>query len=271
MNLTTIEYRNEDGIATLTFNRPAKRNALDLIMRREIAEIVSAVNLDDSIRALIVTGSGGSFCSGGDIATQQTRKPGAQAGRLRMRDNWDWVQELIHLDRPVIAAVDGPAMGAGFNIALAADFILATPRATFGETFAKIGLVPDVGGLYLLPRIVGLQRAKEIVFSARTISAEEARELSIVYEIHPEEELQSAALELAKRVATGSPTSFGMAKGILNGTFQTELRTVLELEASANGICFESEYHKEAISRFLKKETPMFVGLKSRSNSTAKS
>ncbi len=126
MQYETILYAVDEGIATLTLNRPAKRNALDLVMRREIASAVQAASRDDEVRVLIVTGAGGNFCSGGDIATMQTRKPGADAGRQRMRDNWDWTQELMYLGKPVIAAVDGGAVGAGFSIALAADFILAS-------------------------------------------------------------------------------------------------------------------------------------------------
>lgn len=250
----TIIYSVSHSIATLTLNRPHKRNALDLIMRREISSAIFQASRDENVRALIITGSGGSFCSGGDIATMQSRKPGADAGRQRMRDNWEWIQELIYMGKPVIAAVDGGAVGAGFNIALAADFIVASDQAYFCESFAKIGLVPDLAGLYLLPRIVGLQTAKEIIFSARTLSAQEAKDLSIVYRVVPAKSLQEEAWSLAERLCQASTTSIGIAKSILNSSFQSELRTVLDLEASANGICFETDYHKEAIARFLDKQ-----------------
>lgn len=255
----TIVYSVADSIATLTLNRPHKRNALDLIMRREISAAVFQASRDENVRALIITGSGGSFCSGGDIATMQTRTPGADAGRQRMRDNWEWVQELIYMGKPVIAAVDGGAVGAGFNIALAADFILASDRAYFCESFGKIGLVPDLAGLYLLPRIVGLQTAKEIIFSARSLTAQEAKDLSIVYRVVSAESLLADAQSLAERLCQASTTSIGIAKSILNSSFQSELRTVLDLEASANGICFETQYHRDAIGRFLEKRPFQFT------------
>jgi 2-(1,2-epoxy-1,2-dihydrophenyl)acetyl-CoA isomerase len=260
MNFETVKYEVADGIATMTLNRPHKRNALDLLMRREIADVVRTVNLDPSVRVFVMMSSGGSFCSGGDISTMQTREPDAAAGRRRMRDNWDWIDQLVHLDRPVIAAVDGPAVGAGFNLALAADFILATPNAYFCESFAKIGLIPDLGGLYMLPRIVGLQRAKEIVFSARRISAEEAVSLGIAWKIVPSDTLADAANALARSLTHCSATAMGLAKGILNASSQSDLRTVLEMEASANGICFETDYHRDAIKRFLGKEPMAFSG-----------
>ncbi len=260
MDLSTLRFAIEDGIATMTFARPEKRNALDLTMRREIARVVERVDHDPEIRALVLMSSGGSFCAGGDIAGQLTREPGTDAARRRMRDNWDWVQALVSLDRPVIAAVDGPAAGAGFNIALAADFVLATPRASFCQSFAKIGLVPDLGGLHLLPRIVGLQRAKEIVFSARTIGAQEALELGIAYRIVPVDALEREARALARRFVDASPAALGLAKGILNGSFSTDLHTSLELEAAAQGICFETPYHRDAIERFLSKTPLRFPG-----------
>lgn len=258
MTYETIFYTVSDSVATLTLNRPAKRNALDLVMRREIASAVQCVSRDDEVRVLIITGAGGNFCSGGDIATMQTRKPGADAGRQRMRDNWDWTQELMYLGKPVIAAVDGGAVGAGFSIALAADFILASDRAYFCFSFSKIGLVPDLGAMYLLPRVVGLQCAKEIVFSARNVSVEEAKALGIVYRIISPDALKAEALALARKLCLGSAATMGMAKSIMNSSFQNDLRTVLDLEASANGIGFETAYHKDAIARFLNKQPLAF-------------
>jgi 2-(1,2-epoxy-1,2-dihydrophenyl)acetyl-CoA isomerase len=254
MDFETILYSVAQGIATLTLNRPRKRNALDLVMRREIAAAVQAASRDDAVRALVVTGAGEHFCSGGDIAAMQERPPGADAGRQRMRDNWDWTQELIYLGKPVIAAVDGGAVGGGFSMALMADFIIASQRAYFCFSFSRIGLVPDLGGMYMLPRMVGLQCAKEIVFSARNVPAQEAKDLGIVYRIVPAENLQEEAEELARRLSAGSAATMGMAKSILNSSFHNDLRTVLDLEASANGIGFESAFHREAISSFLRKE-----------------
>lgn len=264
MSYETIRFDVSEGIATLTFNRPEKRNALNLEMRREIADAIQRVNLDGDIRALILMSSGGSFCSGGDIATMQTRVPGADAGRRRMRDNWDWVKELVAMDRPVIAAVDGAAVGAGFNIALAADFILATPRAYFCESFAKIGLVPDLGGLYLLPRIVGLQRAKELMLSGREIDAATALSYGIAMEVVPAGSALERAMELSRALAQASPLAAAMTKTALNNSLNSDMRSMLELEATSQGVAFSSDWHREAVRRFLDKRPSPFAWPKRR-------
>ncbi|MET3138742.1 enoyl-CoA hydratase/carnithine racemase [Undibacterium sp. GrIS 1.2] len=139
-----IIYTVDNGIATLTLNRPAQKNALDMVMRNEIADVISDICHDRQIKSLIITGAGGAFCSGGDIRTMDA-SGSAEDGRDRMAELHLWLEELITLDRPVIAAVDGPAYGAGFGLALAADFIIATPRARFCLAFLRLGLIPDCG------------------------------------------------------------------------------------------------------------------------------
>ena len=148
--LQTIRDEVEDGVATISFNRPAQKNALDKIMRTELAEAMVAVRRDRGIHALVLTGAGGAFCAGGDIRGMQSGEGTAEEGRNRMLDLHLRVEELINCDRPVVAAVDGPAFGAGFGLALAADFVLATPRARFCLSFLKLGLIPDCGGVYVL-------------------------------------------------------------------------------------------------------------------------
>jgi 2-(1,2-epoxy-1,2-dihydrophenyl)acetyl-CoA isomerase len=261
MAYQTIAFVVADGVATLTLNRPERRNALDLLMRREISDALAGLRADGDIRALILTGAGGHFCAGGDIASMQGTIPDAASGRDRMRASISWVEELVMLDRPVIAAVDGHAAGAGCNMALAADIVLATPTAQFTQSFAKMGLVPDFAGLYLLPRIVGLQRAKELVFSARSLAAQEAADLGIVHSIHPAEDLMARARAMAASFATASPTALGLAKQALNRSFNMDLRSALEWEAAAQGICFSTDWHREAVRRFLAKDAPLFAGL----------
>jgi 2-(1,2-epoxy-1,2-dihydrophenyl)acetyl-CoA isomerase len=254
----TISYAVEDGVATLTLNRPAQKNALDLVMRSEIAEVMSAIRRDRGIQALMLAGAGGSFCAGGDIRTMQTGDGSAESGRNRMMDVHLWMEELLTLDRPVIAAVDGVAYGAGFSLALAADFILASPRARFCCSFMRMGLVPDCGMFYTLPRVVGLQRAKELVFSAREIGAEEAKQMGIVFEIQPEDRLGERARQLALSFNQASPTALSIAKRALNASPTSDLRTMLEMEASGQGVVRTSDYHREATARFLNKQAPLF-------------
>ena len=260
MSYEAIEFEVHDGVALLTMNRPARRNALDMVMRGEIPDAIARVHREPAIRALIITGAGGHFCAGGDIAAMRGAVGDAAAGRDRMRANIGWVEDLVMLDRPVIAAVDGNAAGAGCNMALAADFILATPAARFTQSFLRVGLVPDFAGMYLLPRIVGLQRAKELVFSARALAADEALELGIVHSIHPAEHLLDAARSMARGFCQASPTAFGLAKQALNRSFNLDLRTALELEAAAQGICFTTDWHREAVRRFLAKEPTLYPG-----------
>ncbi|MCL4746390.1 MAG: enoyl-CoA hydratase/isomerase family protein [Burkholderiaceae bacterium] len=261
MDYRTIEFSVDEGVALLTLNRPSRRNAVDLQMRGEIPDAIARVRADHSIRVLILTGAGGHFCAGGDLASMQGAIADAAAGRDRLHANIGWVEELVMLDRPVIAAVDGHAAGAGCNLALAADFILATPEARFTQSFLRVGLVPDFAGMYLLPRIVGLQRAKELVFSARALAADEAMELGIVHSIHPAGQLLDAARSMAKGFCQAAPAALGLAKQSLNRSFNLDLRTALEFEAAAQGICFNTEWHREAVRRFLAKEPSQFTGL----------
>jgi len=175
----TIRFSVDNQVATLTLDNPSKRNALDPAMRVEVAQVITHIRRDPSIRALILTGANGHFCSGGDLKNIATVGLDNQGWRQRLQDLHVWLQDLLTLDRPVIAAVDGAAAGAGFSLALAADFVLATPRARFCMSFLKVGLVPDCGAFYTLPRIVGVQRAKELMLSARDVEGPEALQLGL--------------------------------------------------------------------------------------------
>jgi len=155
--------------------------------------------------------------------------------------------------------VDGPAFGAGLSLALAADFVLCTRRAKFCAVFGRIGLVPDLGAMHMLPRIVGLQKAKELVFTARTVQAEEARSLGMVYEIVEDgEALQAAAVALARRFGEASTAAIGMAKTAMNQAFELDARAMAELEAYAQTMCRGSDYHQEAVQRFKDKQPTRF-------------
>jgi 2-(1,2-epoxy-1,2-dihydrophenyl)acetyl-CoA isomerase len=256
--LQTIQYAVEDGVATLTLNRPAQKNALDMVMRTELAEVMNAARRDRGIHALVLTGAGGAFCAGGDIRGMRSGDGTAEEGRNRMLDLHLWVEELINFDRPVIAAVDGPAFGAGFGLALAADFVLATPRARFCLSFLKLGLIPDCGVFYTLPRIVGVQRAKELAFSAREIGAEEARQLGIVCEIHDPETIAARAQQIALSFNNASLTALSISKRAFNASLNSNLGTLLEMEAAGQGVARSSEYHRNAVNAFLNKQPPPF-------------
>lgn len=255
--LETITYTVSEGVATLTLNRPAQKNALDAVMRSEIGDVVAAIRRDRGIRSLIIAGAGGAFCAGGDIRTMDTGGK-AEDARNRMADLHLWLEDLINLDRPVIAVVDGPAYGAGFGLALAADFILATPRARFCLSFLRLGLVPDCGVLYTLPRVVGLQRAKELMFSAREVDAQEAQQMGIVFEIHAPEQIDARAAQLAMSFTHASQTALSVTKRAVNASLHSNLATMLELEANGQGIARSTDYHRAAIARFMSKQPALF-------------
>jgi 2-(1,2-epoxy-1,2-dihydrophenyl)acetyl-CoA isomerase len=244
--------------AMLTLNRPQRRNALDLAMRSAIAAAIHEVRDDVTVKSVVITGAQGNFCSGGDLRDFTTENRTVWENRQRVRRLHQWFYELVNLEKPVVMAVDGAAIGAGFNLALAGDFILCSERAKFSASFGRVGLVPDLGGFFLLPRIVGLQRAKEMIFSARDIPADEALRLGMVYAVRPEATLLEDALALAQQFHSASTETIGMAKNILNQSFHLDQRALIELESYAQAIAFEGAYFREAVGRFLKREWPLF-------------
>jgi 2-(1,2-epoxy-1,2-dihydrophenyl)acetyl-CoA isomerase len=244
----------------IRLNRPDRRNAFDLEMRQGIADAVIEARDDDSVRAVVITGTDGVFCAGGDLKSLSEQKRPVFKDRDRIRRLHLWFRELVNLEKPVIAAVDGPAFGAGFNLALACDFIIGTPRTRFCAVLARIGLVPDLGGFFLLPRIVGLQRAKDLVFSAREVEAQEALNLGILFRIVESDQLMSDALALAERYHHASTEGLGIAKNILNRSFNLDQDTLAELESSAQALAMHTSYHDEAVANFLNKQPLRFKG-----------
>lgn len=244
----------------IRLNRPERRNAFDLEVRQGIAEAVYEARDDDTVRAVIITGTGDVFCAGGDLKSLSEAKRPMFKDRDRIRRLHPWFRELVNLEKPVIAAVNGPAFGAGFNLALACDFIIGTPKTRFCAVFGRIGLVPDLGGFFLLPRILGLQRAKDLVFSAREVDAEEALRLGILFRIVEQESLMHEALALAERYHHASTDALGIAKNILNRSFNLDQDTLAELEASAQALALHTAYHDEAVANFLNKRPLKFQG-----------
>jgi 2-(1,2-epoxy-1,2-dihydrophenyl)acetyl-CoA isomerase len=254
----TIEYEVRGSVATLTLNRPRRRNAIDRRMRSELAAAVASIRQDQGLRSLILRGAGGAFCAGGDIREMSPVAVGAEAARDRMRSVHTWIEGLLKLDFPVIAVVDGPAYGAGFSLALAADFVIATPSARFCMPFLRLGLIPDLGSLYTLPRVVGVQRAREIIYSMREIGASEARDIGVVFEIHEPAAALQRAQELANSFAQASPVALSLTKRALATSLNTDLATVLDTEASGQAIARNTDYHLDAVNAFLEKRPPTF-------------
>ncbi|MEO6321167.1 MAG: enoyl-CoA hydratase/isomerase family protein [Polaromonas sp.] len=259
MSASPVLTSVQDGIGTITLNRPEARNALNQAMRPALAAAIAQMRDDALVHTVILTGAGGAFCSGGDISQMLDASRTGLPFRAGMRDLHQWFPELVNLEKPVIAAVDGPAFGAGLSLALAADFVLATRRATFCAVFGRIGLIPDLGAMRLLPRIVGQQKAKELVFTARTVDAEEARQLGIVSDIVEDgAALQDAARALARRFGEASTAAIGMAKTIMNQAFELDAHAMAEMESYAQTMCRGSSYHQDAVQRFRDKQPLRF-------------
>ena len=256
-----MTFEVDDGVAIVTINRPEARNALNDEVRRDLDRAITQIEdgAGATIHAVVLTGAGGAFCAGGDLnALKESSGKAASHTRQRLRESHRLLTKWLNLDVPTIAAVDGAAAGAGFSLAMACDFIIASPRARFILSFGRIGLVPDWGALYLLPRIVGLQKAKELSFSARILGAEEAHALGIVYEMAAEGEAVAQAIAFANRFRNASTLAIGMTKSMLNQSFERDLATSLDLEASAQAIANNSDYHRAAVERFLDKQPSLF-------------
>ncbi|MEM9306605.1 MAG: enoyl-CoA hydratase-related protein [Pseudomonadota bacterium] len=258
-----VTLKIKDGIAVVTLNQPERRNALTVAAKEGLSAISTQLAQDESLSAVILTGAGGVFCAGGDLKKMLERHTsgeaaGAEDQLARMRDTQTWFRTLRDLPVPVITAVDGPAFGAGFGLALAGDFVLASERAQFCASFAKLGVVPDLGLMWSLPRVVGLQRARELFYTARTVKAVEARELGIALEVHPPSALLPRATEMARQMAQASPLAFRLTKQISARAMECDNGVIEELEAQAQAVCLTSKYHHDAISRFVEKKAPRF-------------
>lgn len=239
-----------DNVGVLTLKRAEHHNTLSESLKTELRQVFQNLSQSTALSALVITGEGRSFCSGGDLKhlQQTTRTP--DEDRRRIYQLHEWVQPLLNLEIPVIAAVNGAAIGAGFGLAIAADFVLCSSHAYFRASFCRVGLVPDTGLFFTLPRIVGLQTAKELIFTGRKVSAAQARELRIAYAVHPPEDLLNEALKLAKRLSRGPTSAIGASKRILNQSFHLDSRALVEMEAAAQAIFFHSPYHQKAIDDF---------------------
>ncbi|MNL11947.1 1,2-epoxyphenylacetyl-CoA isomerase [compost metagenome] len=257
--METLLLNIDQGVATITLNRPAQKNALNPAMRTELISVIDRVRRDESVRVVVLTGAGQDFCSGGDIRTM-TNDNSADASRARISATHEWLEPLITMERPVIVALDGVAYGGGFGIALAGDVRLATARARLCCSFLRVGLVPDCGVLYTLPRIVGSARAKALLFSTEELSGTEAKEMGLVHEICEPDMLQARAQAIARALAAASPVALGMTKRGLDMSLGTGLRGMLEYEATAQGLAMNSQGHREAVQRFMSKQKPAYTG-----------
>jgi 2-(1,2-epoxy-1,2-dihydrophenyl)acetyl-CoA isomerase len=253
----TIRMDAADGVATLTLNRPDSLNALNADMRRELLAAFKSLGRDDGIRAVIVTGEGRGFCSGADLRGSA----GERAFREVLEREYNpLVRAIRDLPKPVIAAVNGVAAGAGVSLAVACDLVYAAEDARFIQAFVKIGLVPDSGSTRTLVRTLGRHRAAQLIFSGEPLSAAEAYAGGLVTEVLPSAELMAAAGAAALRLAAAPTRSIGYAKRLINAAEDAGLPEILALEAGLQELAGRTQDHAEGLAAFAEKREPRFVG-----------
>jgi enoyl-CoA hydratase/carnithine racemase len=258
MTTDLINLEIQSGIATIYLNRPEKRNAMSDEMRTQFIAALERVAADKQIRALVLTGNGKGFCAGGDVAGMERRMQ-APIGEVGF-NGWSRQQRVHHtvsllhtMPKPTIAAVNGAASGLGADTALACDFIIASDAASFTWSYIHRGLIPDGGGMYFLPRRVGLSKAKELIFSGRKVDAPESLEIGIVDRLTGAETLVADAQAWATELSKGSATALALGKTILNQSFEFSADQVFAQGSQAQGICYTSTEHRDAVMAFLNK------------------
>ncbi len=256
--METIDVQRTDGIVTITLNRPEKKNAINGVMWDELLATFREIGASGTDRAVVITGAGGAFCSGADLTA---RGDGPQVHQLAaMRHVADVCLALARLPQPVIAKVRGVAVGAGCNMALGCDLVVASTTARFSEIFARRGLSVDFGGTWVLPRRVGLHRAKELAFFADIIDAAEAERIGLVNRVIDDAELDDFVDDWARRLAAGPPLAVAMTKRMLNNSMNVTLEEALDDEGAAQTVNFSTQDTAEAIRAFVEKRSPTFEG-----------
>lgn len=263
MKFESLLYEVKNRVATLTLNRPDRLNALGGTLREDLHAAIIAAGDDPEIGAIVITGAGRGFCSGGDVKSMSEKDAAGQSSTTRervapVRDRC--VLAMRDCPKPIIAAINGAAAGAGMNLALACDLRIASTAAKFSQAFVKRGLAPDWAGSYFLPRVVGTAKACELIFTGDSLDANEALRLGIVNSVVAPEELMNAAYALARRIAAGPPVAIALAKRAIYRNLEAGLREALEYETFAQTVCKDTEDSKEGVKAFMEKRAPVFKG-----------
>jgi 2-(1,2-epoxy-1,2-dihydrophenyl)acetyl-CoA isomerase len=267
MAYDTLLYAIDPGIGTITLNRPAVLNAINPRMIEELQDVLAKIKDDASVRAIVLTGAGRGFCSGADLKARERVAPSeippgaSQVGADRLRRTYNpLIMAIRSIEKPFIASVNGVAAGAGCNIALACDLVIASEEARFGNVFVRIGLIPDCGGHFFLPRLIGFHKAAELMFTGDLIEAREAERIGLINRVVPHADLQPSTRELAERLAHGPTSAIGLCKRTLNIGMTADLATVLEAEAEGQGVASQTDDHGEGVQAFLEKRPARFMG-----------
>lgn len=257
-----ITFTIENDVAWVTMNRPEQRNAVNAEMRDELISVFADARTNGAIRALVLTGAGKGFCTGADLSGPRGQAPaGPGAGRELMKGSSQrLMRALWDLEKPVVAAVNGVAAGLGSHLAFASDFVIAVEEARFIEVFVRRGIAVDAAGAFLLPRLIGLQKAKELVFFGNDLHAPDAARIGLVSQVVPADQLLATAREWAERLAKGPTFAIGMSKRLLNRSLESSLETALEEEALAQMLVTQSEDTREGMLAFMERRQPQFKG-----------
>jgi 2-(1,2-epoxy-1,2-dihydrophenyl)acetyl-CoA isomerase len=257
--METLQIERQEGVVTITLDRPKVKNAMNRLMWEELLETFAEIAVEPTDRAVVITGAGGEFCSGADLSGG-----GPFAGEQHMAFTMQWINQIplaLHrLPKPTIAKVRGVAAGAGANLALGCDLIVASDNARFTEIFAKRGLSVDFGGTWLLPRLIGLHRAKEIAFFGDIISAADADRLGLLNHVVEDDQLDGFVTDWAGRLASGPSVALAQTKRMLNESTHRPMAEALDAEGSSQLISVGSRDAKEAVKAFLAKREPVFAG-----------
>ncbi|MDD9932636.1 MAG: enoyl-CoA hydratase-related protein [Myxococcales bacterium] len=261
MDFETLTMSQEGALARITLNRPDAFNALNLKMALELREAVRHVEMDESVRALLLTGAGKAFCAGGDVASFHGALPmPEQLIKDIVLPMHDAIAIMTHMDKPVVVAINGVAAGAGMGLAMAPDIAIASEKAKFSMAYTGIAAAPDGSTTFYLPRLVGLRRALELTLENRVLSAQEAMEWGLANQVVPPEELEAAALERARKLAVGPTRALGMAKRLLHRSFESSLETQLMREGRGIASMGSTEDFAEGVTAFVEKRDPEFQG-----------
>ncbi|MBM3356808.1 MAG: hypothetical protein FJY54_03675 [Betaproteobacteria bacterium] len=254
----SIKVTKNDGVATVLIDRADKLNALSAEMYHELAEQFAALAGDDEVRAVILTGAGRAFCAGGDVGSMGSYD--VVAGRKRSQGHQRTIINLYNLEKPVIAAVRGAAAGIGASLALACDLVIAAESAYFLMAFKKVGIPPDGGSVFFLTQRLGIARAKELVYTARRLPAQEAHDMGLVMKVVPEDRLEAEAQALARELATSATYALKLAKKMFHSMYVPTLEHLLELENLAVSGARLTHDHQEGVAAFREKRPPKFLG-----------
>ncbi|MBX9448897.1 MAG: enoyl-CoA hydratase/isomerase family protein [Taibaiella sp.] len=255
----TIIKNIENGVMSITFNRPGRFNAFNREMAISVQEALNEAMRNEAVRAVFITATGKAFCSGQDL--KETEDPTAIDLRATVRGNYNpIIEKMRKIEKPVLVAVNGVAAGAGANIALAGDVVVAAKSATFIQAFSKIGLIPDCGGTYFLPRAVGWGKASGLMMMADNITADDAERIGMIYKVIPDEDFEAESKRMAQYLADMPTKAFAYTKLALNQSAANDLERQLNLEVDYQGACGDTEDFAEGVTAFVEKRKPDFRG-----------